>query len=393
VNLSIELSAIRDEALQVSCESWAAQQGWRLRRAGGELTGPCPKCGGTDRFSINLAKNIWICRNCSVGGDVIFLVQHIEGLRFAEACERLAGRRVSQPPNEEEARRRREAQKASEEQAARENERYRVQAHNAARSIWKASQPVGEVALSYLRLRGLGVDFLGRLSNVRFAPQLGYVVAGKVIWRGPALLAKIDDAEGHGIGVHRTWIDLDQPKGKLALADRDGVVLPAKKVLGSKKGGAIRLHTPLDARRIVMGEGIETTLTALVHAFEFETAYWAGVDLGNMAGKALRGPAGGQIHDQPDMSDLDCFLPPAWVEELVYLCDGDEPEKHTVEKVRRGLRRALRLRAMARAELPDLPALSIKMVPPGEAGTDLNSIAMADAALVDDEPAEGDSGD
>ena len=63
-----------------------------------------------------------------------------------------------------------------------------------------------------------------------------------------------------------------------------------KKVIGSKKGGAIRLFTPKPAHRIVMGEGIETTLTAAAHAFEFDTAYWAGVDLGNMAGRAARRP-------------------------------------------------------------------------------------------------------
>jgi hypothetical protein len=92
------------------------------------------------------------------------------------------------------------------------------------------------------------------------------------------------------------------------------------------------------------------------------------------------------------MADLDCFLPPDWVEELVYLCDGDEPEKHTLEKVTRGLRRALRLRTEARRERPDLPDLQIKMVPPGEAGTDLNSIVMGAEVEVGDEAFPSGSG-
>ena len=35
--------------------------------------GPCPRCGGTDRFSINTHKKLWNCRGCNVGGDIIEL--------------------------------------------------------------------------------------------------------------------------------------------------------------------------------------------------------------------------------------------------------------------------------------------------------------------------------
>ena len=53
--------------------------------------GPCPNCGGTDRFSINTKKEIWNCRGCNVGGDVIALVQHLDGVDFIGACKTLAG--------------------------------------------------------------------------------------------------------------------------------------------------------------------------------------------------------------------------------------------------------------------------------------------------------------
>jgi hypothetical protein len=56
-----------------------------------ERAGPCPKCGGTDRFSINTAKGVWNCRGCGIGGDVIGLVRHLDGLTFAAAVEALAG--------------------------------------------------------------------------------------------------------------------------------------------------------------------------------------------------------------------------------------------------------------------------------------------------------------
>jgi DNA primase len=45
----------------------------KLRRSGRELVGPCPVCGGTDRFSVNTVKQLWLCRGCGKSGDVIAL--------------------------------------------------------------------------------------------------------------------------------------------------------------------------------------------------------------------------------------------------------------------------------------------------------------------------------
>jgi CHC2 zinc finger len=56
-----------------------------------ERVGPCPKCGGEDRFSINTEKNLWNCSGCDKGGDVIDLVQHLDGVDFETACATLAG--------------------------------------------------------------------------------------------------------------------------------------------------------------------------------------------------------------------------------------------------------------------------------------------------------------
>ena len=32
---------------------------------GGEYAGPCPFCGGRDRFRVQPEKGLWWCRNCS----------------------------------------------------------------------------------------------------------------------------------------------------------------------------------------------------------------------------------------------------------------------------------------------------------------------------------------
>jgi phage/plasmid primase-like uncharacterized protein len=67
----------------------------KLRRSGGELVGACPLCGGHDRFGVNIRKNIWNCRGCGQGGDVISLVRHIYGCGFNNALERLTGERAA----------------------------------------------------------------------------------------------------------------------------------------------------------------------------------------------------------------------------------------------------------------------------------------------------------
>jgi hypothetical protein len=67
------------------------RRGHKLKRVGGEYIGPCPKCGGTGRFSVNPNKAVWNCRGCSIGGDVIDLVHHLDGGAFDDNVTTLAG--------------------------------------------------------------------------------------------------------------------------------------------------------------------------------------------------------------------------------------------------------------------------------------------------------------
>jgi hypothetical protein len=52
--------------------------------------GPCPACGGTDRFSLNKERGIFNCRGFG-GGDAIAMVRHALGLNFVEAVEFITG--------------------------------------------------------------------------------------------------------------------------------------------------------------------------------------------------------------------------------------------------------------------------------------------------------------
>ncbi|RYE48325.1 MAG: hypothetical protein EOP24_07910 [Hyphomicrobiales bacterium] len=403
MTLPANLAALRDEAMRTSCEGWAIQKRWVLAR-GIDRAGPCPMCGGTDRFAIHTKKNTFNCRGCGISGaGVIDLVMATEGVEFVVACEIITGRKAEaeiDPARAEQLRRDAEAAEAKRDADA---ARYREEARKAAYRVWQTGYPArwsssmpGPV-VSYLRMRG--VDFPGVTAKA-IGDQVKLLELDRHPWKekqgsvwttlheGPAMLAAVQRADGHFGAIHITWLDLDQPKGKLVLppieqVDGDGVVKtierPTKKVLGAKKGGAIRLYTPEKPHRIVMGEGIETTLTALAHGYERDTAYWAGVDLPNMSGKAARSESGGQVWDQPDLVDVDCFVPPDWCEELVYLCDSDEASTHTEEKVIRGLRRALALRLAARAEGRDVPALQVSYVPPLGEGRDLNDLVRVGA--------------
>lgn len=70
----------------------------QLRRkaatGGGEYAGPCPFCGGCDRFRVqpnHEAGGRWLCRNCTYGKwkDVIEFVIRRDSVNFVEACQRL----------------------------------------------------------------------------------------------------------------------------------------------------------------------------------------------------------------------------------------------------------------------------------------------------------------
>jgi DNA primase len=58
---------------------------------GGEYAGPCPWCGGHDRFRVWPAADTpgYWCRQCDRKGDAIQWLRDREGLTYREACERL----------------------------------------------------------------------------------------------------------------------------------------------------------------------------------------------------------------------------------------------------------------------------------------------------------------
>lgn len=345
-----------------------------LQRAGREQVGPCPVCGGRDRFSINLDRGVFNCRNCG-GGDGIKLVQHVLGCDFKAALDWLVGGADCRIDPEEE-RRRREERERQKKKAEASAARRRDDAIRAARAIWDAGRAAsGSPVVDYLCRRGIAWSKLAApLSCLRFHPALPYMVPSddgrgwSEIWRGPAMLAAMQAPSGKFTGVHRTWLDLDQPKGKADIR-HNGEICKAKKTLGSKKGAAIRLVGQRAAKILVMGEGIETTLTAAIAGSFPDAAFWAGIDLGNMAGRRVLRGKGMKYAGVPDLDDAEAFLPPPWVERLIFIQDGDSEPRSTRAKLVAGLRRAKAVQGTS----------SIQIVHAGE-GCDLNDVLMGEGS-------------
>ena len=61
--------------------------------AGGvERYGPCPRCGGDDRFHLHTGEAWWFCRQCHPKrGDAIEYVRWRDGVGFVDACALLGG--------------------------------------------------------------------------------------------------------------------------------------------------------------------------------------------------------------------------------------------------------------------------------------------------------------
>ncbi len=384
-----------------------------------EQSGPCPLCGGTDRFSINTAKKVWNCRGCGKGGrDGISMVRHVFACEFLEACEIAEGPAPTPPAGETEAdraerRRRWEARlvEIEAERAAADAERervanaYREEERRRAFKWWMGGRPIaGTVLEAYLKARGLVVPIGCR---VRFHPSWTLYdgdevdprtgeTRGHVVHRGPAMFLPIVEGEGQStrfLGLHITWIDPRRPGEKIHVTDEAGERVPAKKIRGIKSGGHIVLVEPGRAaavglpdgdavlRRLFIGEGFETVLSVwtalaarrsrLLDGAGFRTS----VDLGNLGGKAsdriphpteTKTDSAGRVRRVkvpgivPDLESR-AVVVPASVEDLHLIGDGDSEPFRT---------RCVLARAAARHARPNR-VVRLVMAPKGQDFNDM----------------------
>ena len=78
-------------ARAVPIEREIERRGIKLNGGKIERCGPCPRCGGTDRFSVNFKKQVFNCRRCGAKGDIIDLVRFLDDSDFITAGTTLTG--------------------------------------------------------------------------------------------------------------------------------------------------------------------------------------------------------------------------------------------------------------------------------------------------------------
>lgn len=232
-----------ERARDIAIEDEIARRGIKLRRAGAELIGPCLVCGGFDRFGVNIRKQIWNCRQCGVGGDVIKLAQHLDGVSFSDAIATLAGNITrSAPPTKQAATRRDDGN----------NDKLRA---SKAAWLWSQRQPISEGTppALYLRKRGytgLIPATLGYLPARNSHPTSMIAAFGVTEEPEPGTLA----APKTVAGVHLTRLTAEGDKAPNA----DG---NAKIMRGVCKGAPIVISPPNDLLGMAVTEGIEDGLS------------------------------------------------------------------------------------------------------------------------------------
>ncbi|UYO50309.1 AAA family ATPase [Rhodopseudomonas palustris] len=376
-----------DRARDVGLEAAAGAVGASLKRASHELVGPCPACGGTDRFSINEAKGLWNCRGAEGGNDSISLVMHAGSLEFLAACELLTG---EAPPRGESradpdiARERKEERRDKEiDKAIAVRKRAEWQS-NAVTDLWDRRLPfAGSPADVYLRRRGVHL-LPEQTENLGFIPSLEYrgyadEDAEDEVSLGyfPAMVAAMRDAEDRIVAVHRTYLSSDAPTKLVPPGDRSRN--KAKKAFG-RAGGAIIWLGP---RRpvVAIAEGIETAggwYSLGVGPEEVTIA--AAYSRGNISGSStdtIRHPTikGRTIQNgEPDPAHPGIILPD-WVEEAILLGDGDSDRATNFAHLLTGARRQRNAGK----------AVSLHIAPERNDWADVN-LARIDGAAADDLP-------
>lgn len=233
--------------------------------------GPCPMCGGSDRFRFDDkdGRGTWFCNQCG-NGDGMELLKRFTGQDFktlAKEVDSMVG--TIQP----------EQQRTADDADARKDRLTKIQ---------KASRVCrdGDDVTRYLAGRRLAVPPIG----IRIHPSLPFWDNGAKAGHYPAMLCTFSSRDGKPITYHVTYLS-DGNKAQ---------VTPSRKIMPPTepmKGGAIRLSNV--AEHIGIAEGVETALGA---SSLYEIPVWAATSA----------------------TLLESFSPPGGVKAVTIFGDNDE---------------------------------------------------------------------
>lgn len=213
----------------------AARFGLRRASGGKGWAGDCPACGYRDGLRVNEREGraLWWCASCT---DKAVLNEAVTGRRPA------AARSTTTTPGDHASRR------------------------EAALRLWDAALPIeGTPAQHYLATRGLALPDGVAL---RFLPDAKHPSGARCM----CMIALAVDDAARGQAVHRTYL----APGGTGKAKLD----PPRATLGPIGGAVLRLCQPHPDKALVIGEGIETSLSA---GLLTGLPAWAAFSAGNMA--------------------------------------------------------------------------------------------------------------
>ncbi len=211
--------------------------------------GPCPACGGKDRFRFDdrEGRGTFYCNQCGAG-DGFRLLQNVFGWSFPEALNAVSDFWEGRPIPGTGIR----AASAAKELHSRERLVNRL--WNEARFIQK-KDPVDTYLRRTRRIDGPG-DWP---ETLRFHPRMLHRSDSGDSWY-PALVGAILALDGAFLGLHITYLTDDGQKAN---------VTPQKRILkarsnGTINGSAIRLGLPESNGRLGVSEGLESGLSAML---------------------------------------------------------------------------------------------------------------------------------
>lgn len=208
--------------------------------------GPCPACGGKDRFRFdNKGRGSHFCSQCGAG-DGFKLIMKVSGCSFKDAFKRvLQSAGIEQ--REEGAKAWTPATPPTPDEPAKPTRRVRI--------LLKESCAIEDcdAAVDYLFSRALWP--LPEGHQLRAHPSVEYWHDHQAIGRFPALIAAVRDGDSELVTVHVTYLTSEGAK----IADYD-----ARKIL-SPLTGRFGCSAQLMPAHDVLGiaEGIETALSAM----------------------------------------------------------------------------------------------------------------------------------
>ena len=265
---------------------------------------PCPLCGGKDRFRFNdwHGKGRWLCNHCTPnGGDGFNLLQRLHGWNFAETADQIRGVlgggferlpiRSTKTP-----------QKLD---TGSDGKRTGY-----ARHLWYRSEAVtlDDPVDRYLKSR-TGIAEIP--INVRYMPEMPYRSQDGTNCSYPAMIARVQDANGSTVAVHRTYLTDHGTKADVPNPKQVSGTLPP--------GSAVRLYIP--SEKLGIAEGIETAISA---AKAFNVPVWAALSANGLAS----------------------WMPPLEVKEVIVFGDNDEAGRNAAQKLSDSLDGAISVEVM-----------------------------------------------